>query len=105
MNKNESTYFIKFDDQYPKLHGQTVAQLLSVREVGSQELCPEFLTYDTTLADGTRRIMSNTYPKMVLTFLGNKHIPFSTLRTIHSVEEFAFYENALGDYFDIIIEE
>lgn len=46
---------IKFSGDYPKLHGQTSAELIAVRDIRIDRDTPaELLTYDTTKSDGSR---------------------------------------------------
>ena len=43
---------IKFSGDYPKLHGQTSAELIAVRDIRIDRDTPaELLTYDTTKSD------------------------------------------------------
>lgn len=77
---------IKFSHEYPKLHGQTSATLNAVHNInlvnepGSED--EELIEYDTTFYEGTEKkhypLESGVY--LLLVFLGNKNIPFTTIR-------------------------
>ena len=74
---------IRFSKEYIKLHGQTTATLLAVQKYyidTSKATWSDLLEYDTTAEDGTRyEIKTGHY--LVLVFLGNKLIPFTTIRS------------------------
>lgn len=96
---------IKFNDNYPKLHGQTVATLIAVSRIKiDTEKDKELLEYDTKKSDGTYyEIKDGLY--MQLVFLGDKAIPFCTLRSslpAHKVEQ---YKAQIGKPFKIVIEK
>lgn len=96
---------IKFNDNYPKLHGQQTATLVAVTRIKiDTEKDKELLEYDTKKSDGTySEIKNGLY--MQLIFLGNKAIPFCTLRSAlpaHKVEQ---YKAQIGRPFKIVIEE
>ena len=96
---------IKFNDNYPKLHGQTAATLIAVSRIKiDTEKDKELLEYDTKKSDGTYyEIKDGLYIQLV--FLGDKAIPFCTLRSAlpaHKVEQ---YKAQIGKPFKIVIEK
>lgn len=96
---------IKFNDNYPKLHGQTAATLIAVSRIKiDTEKDKELLKYDTKKSDGTYyEIKDGLYIQLV--FLGDKAIPFCTLRSAlpaHKVEQ---YKAQIGKPFKIVIEK
>jgi hypothetical protein len=91
---------IKFSHAYPKLHRQTSATLLDILLRDRSELTKNFIEYDTVYAGGHYPLPSGRY--MVLLFLGNDLIPFTTVRSF-SQEKFLYYNRYVGKIFDIII--
>ena len=91
---------IKFSGDYPKLHSQTSARLISVLPLTIDDTTPEeLLDYDTIKSDGSRYpLHSGEYLQLI--FLGNFRIPFCTIRRM-SYEKINYYKE--GDMFDIII--
>lgn len=72
---------IKFSSDYPKLHGQTSAELLAVKpiHIGNGTL-KELIEYDTKKADGTYyELETGDYIQLI--FIGNLGIPFCTIRS------------------------
>lgn len=91
---------IKFSHAYPKLHGQTSATLYDILLLDRAELTKKFIEYDTVYAGGHFPLPSGKY--MVLLFLGNERIPFTTVRPF-TQEKFLYYNRYIGGIFDIII--
>ena len=90
---------IKFNSKYPKLFGQTKAKLILVEKVYHMSLSKDFIKYDTQKLDGSYYELNNvTYTK--LTLIGNKGIPFTTLRNDNKE---SFYLDRLNNFFDIVI--
>lgn len=76
---------IKFSHEYSKLHGQTSATLLTVKTInlvnGKDSEDNDLIEYDTTYYDGNKMyypLEDGVY--LLLVFLGNKNIPFTTIR-------------------------
>jgi hypothetical protein len=96
-------YKLKFSHEYPKLWGQETAILLRCEEVQLEDLDPDLIEYDTCFDDGPRW---GYYPLpkkghyLLLTFQGEKKIPFTTLRR-WTPRKAAFYEGAIGELFKI----
>lgn len=92
---------IKFSGDYPKLHGQTSAELLAVRHIRiSKDTPPELLTYDTTKADGTRyELKPGNYLQLI--FIGNFGIPFCTIRSAWRESKILYYFGCIGQTFRI----
>jgi hypothetical protein len=94
---------IKFSSNYPKLHNQTTAELLAVKDVFfHNKKTPELLEYDTKKEDGTYYELKNGI-YLQLIFLGNLGIPFCTLRSGYPLSKIKFYEDNIGETFEIKI--
>lgn len=96
---------IKFSHQYPKLHNQTQAKLLTViSNVDLSNLDATMLEYDTIYYDEDGKhyyeLVAGKY--MVLVFLGDKLIPFTTIRP-YNIEKSDYYRSNIGNIFDIEI--
>lgn len=91
---------IKFSHNYPKLHNQKLAELLAVRELLiNDKITQDFLEYDTKTVGGSY------YPlhkgrHLQLVFIGDKHIPFCTVRS-YSADKERFYKSNIGELFKI----
>jgi hypothetical protein len=100
---------IKFSHSYPKLHGQIRATLLSIIMSDRKNLNPELVHYDTLYLepDGVFPCVEKHYPLpdgplMILVFVGNKLIPFTTVRRwTAKIEE--FYRQNINQVFDVKI--
>ena len=80
---------IKFSHEYPKLHGQTSAELLAVRPIKIDAHTPkELLDYDTTYEGGRYPLKSGDYIQLI--FLGNLRIPFCTIRSAYPASKVMF---------------
>ena len=91
---------IRFSHEYPKLHGQTSAELLAVRPIKIDAHTPqELLDYDTTYEGGRYPLRSGEYIQLV--FLGNLRIPFCTIRSAWPPEKVQYYTSAIGEVFSI----
>lgn len=107
--KNRGTYFntkrkdmnaIKFSHEYPKLHGQTSAELLAVRPLKVDAHTPKkLLDYDTTYEGGRYPLRSGEYIQLI--FLGNLRIPFCTIRSAYPPSKVAYYKQSVGKVFII----
>ena len=98
---------IKFSSDYPKLHGQTSAELLAVKPIRIDKNTPkELLEYDTKKADGTYyKLRTGNYIQLV--FLGNLGIPFCTIRSkrnMYAEDKEAYYKQFVGQVFNIVLE-
>lgn len=103
---------IRFSHHYPKLHGQKKATLLSVQLENRKKLDPEFVEYDTVYTEfhpAAKGVFegNNNYPLpnglvLILTFSGDKHIPFTTVRRAVAKKQ-DYYERNIGQEFDIVI--
>lgn len=98
---------ILFSKDYIKLHGQTEAELLSVRRIRIDENTPrELIEYDTTAIDGSRyELKKGNYIQLV--FLGNFGIPFCTIRTDRPAlngqkAKYEFYSERIGHKFSLV---
>ena len=105
---------IRFSHSYPKLWGQTSGRLLAVELLDAKEVQKneDLLEYDTkySYTDDMERQWYNFYdlPKsgklVQLIFLGNKGIPFCTLRPDHH-GKFSYYTDKIGQEFEIVVQE
>lgn len=102
---------IKFSHNYPKLHGQVKARLLEIEVFEKRLLHPDFISYDTIYlgTEGVFPCGEKYYPLptgtiIVLIFLGDKYIPFTTVRRWTAQKE-QDYRAGINQVFDIIIEE
>ena len=91
---------IRFSHEYPKLHGQTSAELLAVRPLKVDAHTPaELLAYDTTYEGGRYPLRSGEYLQLI--FLGNLRIPFCTIRSAYPPSKVRYYRNSVGQVFQI----
>jgi hypothetical protein len=91
---------IKFSHYYPKLHGQTSAELLAVRPLKIDAHTPrELIEYDTTYEGGHYPLRSGEYIQLI--FLGNLRIPFCTIRSAYPPSKVRYYYNSVGRTFAI----
>ena len=95
---------IKFSHDYPKLHGQRSAELLSVCIRDRGTLTDKFVDYDTTYDGGKYPLPPNKY--LVLVFLGNELIPFTTVRR-YTEEKYNYYDYCAEtrEHFTIVVGE
>lgn len=99
---------IKFNNNYPKLHGQREAKLLmAINEFPEKLLRTKYealCLYDTIRDDGkyyqSWRAGENF---ILLLFLGDKNILFTTLRKDNE-ENRELYNSSIGDVFKIVVE-
>lgn len=91
---------IGFTHNYSKLHEQTYAQVLMVRLVYKDSLNSEFIQYDT---DGLFQLEDDDiFIELIL--LGNKGIPFTTLRS-YTQKNADKYLRSKGTFFEIYVNE
>ena len=94
---------IRFSHDYPKLHGQTSAQLLAVLPLTIDANTPaELLEYDTTYEGGHYALKHGKYLQLV--FIGNLRIPFCTIRAAYPPSKVQYYLSAVGRDFTIQVE-
>jgi hypothetical protein len=101
---------IRFSHNYPKLHGQKTAQLLSIELCNRSDLSERFIEYDTVYEiDPAIGVCSEPvrghYPLpngryIVLLFKGDHRIPFTTVRRF-TEEKYHYYKNNLLKVFNI----
>lgn len=91
---------IKFSHDYPKLWGQKWAQLLAVRIIDAASVGPDLVDYDTITSNGEYYELPKTGKLIQLVFLGDKGIPFCTLRR-YTPEKLHYYVNAVSKGFNI----
>jgi hypothetical protein len=96
---------IKFSHNYPKLWNQKEAFLVNIQVIDDNDLSGncDLIEYDTKISEG------NYYPlpkgkKLHLTFIGDKWIPFCTIRRF-TEQKAKYYRELKGKYFKIVIEE
>ncbi len=96
---------IKFSHNYPKLWGQKTARLISVELIFPTEfpLNQDLIDYDTKTKEGEYYpLPKNEYLQLI--FLGNKKIPFCTIRR-YTLEKRNYYVNKTRQEFKIEIKE
>jgi len=93
---------IKFSSIYPKLWGQKKARLVYVQVLDGKKLSRDLIEYDTKKYDGTYYELPKTR-LIQLVFIGDKNIPFCTLRKYSKWKE-EYYRNNINKVFDIVIE-
>ena len=98
---------IKFDNNYPKLHGQTYGLLaMVIQEIPGSMLLENFeclTAFDTTRDDNKRYNIEADKEYMLLLFVGNKNIMFTSLR-MQNKENAELYAESVGLSFKIEIE-
>lgn len=98
---------IVFDNNYPKLNDQKAARLVMViQDISGEMLLNNFsdLTfYDTLREDGRYYNIKPELDYMLLLFVGNKNIMFSTLRK-QNKENAILYAESVGEMFNISIQ-
>ena len=99
---------IKFNNNYPKLHGQKTARLLAVITGFSGELLqkrfPDLVFYDTLRDDGRYYDMKPDESYILLLFEGDKGILFTTFRKDNE-ENFVRYNTSIGQIFRVKVEK
>ena len=89
---------IRFDRNYKKLHNQTECELCGWTVRGGASLQKDFIKYDT---EGKYKIERNK-EYMILFLVGNKMIPFTTLRSLNKNN---LRKYNLGETYKIVVEE
>jgi len=90
---------ITFSHNYPKLHGQKRAMLLMLEKTILSKLTDEFIEYDTKYDGGGHyHLAPGVY--IMLVFLGEKYIPFTTMRPF-TEEKYQYYKTGIGKTFTI----
>lgn len=101
---------IRFSKEYRKLHGQTSAKLIAVERHYINMNLPvtwgDLIEYDTTAVDGTRYELKTGH-YLLLVFLGNKLIPFTTIRSDKPAmnglkSKYEYYSEKIGQDFVIV---
>lgn len=91
---------ISFSGDYLKLHGQEEAILVYVgHKIISDKTPIDFIEYDTKRIDGTYYNPKSGF-YILLVFLGNKNIPFTTIRPWDKIKE-EYYKSLVGKRFEI----
>ena len=91
---------IKFNHNYKKLHNQTYGTLIKMTAHLGCMLHKDFIKYDT---DGKYKIEEKE-KYLCLYFIGNKKIPFTTLRKCNKANIYK-YVGCEGENFKIVVEE
>lgn len=101
----DEIYKIKFFSDYPKLHKQKRAKLLAVGKINiNKNTSKDFLEYDTKMANGKYyKLSEGTH--LLLVFLGDKYIPFTTVRSCNNQygNKQEYYKSKIGKLFEIEI--
>lgn len=105
-NRFEELKEICFDNNYPKLHNQKQARLvLALQEIPGEMLRKNFfdlMMYDTERDDGLYYGIKEDEEYMLLLFVGEKNIMFSTLRK-QNQENVELYAESIGELFSITV--
>lgn len=91
---------IRFSHNYPKLWNQKKAELIAVREINSKDFNIDLLEYDTKYHGGYYPLKEGDYIQLI--FLGDKHIPFCTIRP-YSQQKENYYQDSINMIFDIVV--
>lgn len=99
---------INFSHNYKKLAGQTKARLMFVCVFDyEKDKYPHLTDYDTAiLKGGEYQLRKGKY--VLLLFLGDKGIPFTTLRSkigMYGLDKEEYYNKHLNEEFEIIVKE
>lgn len=98
----KATKTISFAHEYPKIHKQTEAILIALFRAKKKKFSKEFLNYDTLYVENDLYkyydLPAEDY--IVLIFLGNHNIPFTTVRS-YSEKKWVYYKSALREKFVI----
>lgn len=91
---------IVFSKEYPKLWNQTEAVLIEVRILDAEMVAynKDLIEYDTRSKDGTYYELPKKGQLLQLIFIGNRDIPFCTLRRATPEKE-SVYQNSIGHEF------
>lgn len=99
---------IRFDNHYPKLHNQKHARLVMVIQDISGEMLlkkyPDFTGWDSIRDDGRYYDIKPEETYMLLLFIGDKNIMFSTLRKQNEGNAI-LYAESVGELFEVVVEE
>ena len=93
---------IKFSHNYPKLWEQKTATLIYCKYLHFREITKELIEYDTKTIKGDYYKLPNS-SLIQLVFLGDKLVPFCTLRR-YGTDKWNYYYNNIENIFDIVIE-
>lgn len=97
---------IYFSNNYPKIHSQKQARLVLVlQEIPGEMLRKNFfdlMMYDTERDDGLYCGIKEDEEYMLLLFVGEKNIMFSTLRK-QNQENVELYAESIGELFSITV--
>lgn len=105
---------VKFSHEYLKLWYQKKGELLAVRIIDAQAVAKnkDLIEYDTkyykenpTVADSPFGYypLPKTGKLIQLVFIGDKDIPFCTLRR-HTEEKYKYYNSLIGKIIDVVME-
>lgn len=96
---------ICFSHDYPKLHGQTTAQLLAVKPLTvDRNTDADLLEYDTHFYQprgGVGHYILKPGKYLRLIFDGNKGIPFTTIRKAYPPQKTEYYLGKIGETFEV----
>lgn len=98
MGKN-----IRFSHDYPKLWNQEYALLLNIKKTGVESLSRDLIEYDTKKSDGDYYQLPENCDVIILCFVGDKDIPFTTIRR-YTKSKYDYYKSSVGEWFKIKIE-
>lgn len=96
---------IKFSHNYSKLWNQETAVLVAIKEIIiDKDTNKDLIEYDTKTSNGEYFPLKNG-KYIQLFFVGNKGIPFCTIRSAYPPTKISYYKKMIGKNFDIKTEE
>jgi hypothetical protein len=109
LNTEADSPYVKFTAPFVKIRRQTKAKLIFISVIDADSLHPDFVEYDSLFYNHKfqPRHMSLDFLSgkiLLLVFLGNKMIPFATVRPYTESRE-KFYRSILGKTVDVRIEK
>ena len=91
---------IKFSKDYVKLWGQDKGTLINLSILHAEDLPEDLIEYDTKGKDGSYYPLPKKGRLLQLTFIGNKGIPFCTLRR-YTPEKQLYYAKLVGKVLEV----
>jgi len=93
---------IKFSSDYSKLWNQNEGKLIHINLLDNSQRNPDLIEYDTKKTDGTYYPLPST-TLIQLVFLGDKNIPFCTLRRF-TRQKYDYYQKSKGLWFKLEVQ-
>ncbi len=106
LRKKKKILAIHEKHNWKKLCGQKEAKLISTGQTYTMDdapACQEFIQYNQETVNGNVIPLSDGH-YYILFFIGEKQIPFTILRR-QNYEAMKFYEEHIGDFFQIEVSD